>query len=387
MARILRRESPADPAPASSEIEFALVLSRMINSITEDPEQLRASLYELARHKLEEQVATETPEEQGRILNSLEVAIKGVETHYNRMALRALEPPDGRSRFGLLGFAGPRRKQAEINRADEADHHGWRPFKPHLPEGLSRSWEFMAPWRYLTVLALVAVIGAALIGLAVYQRANLASVLKLKGGSAAVASKTVLTPAQLPVEQAALKQAEPAPDPLVPTSFGVYAISDGKLFALQMLPGRAPSPRVAISAAISAPPKTVLPDAQIKFVVFRRDSVVNALSHAEVRVIARIASEMKFDPAGKALITKSENTWVIRNVSYPYRTGPYKGQPDMYEVVGAEADKPLSPGRYALILKDEAYDFSITGQITDSKQCLESVGAANGTFYAECKKP
>jgi len=387
MARILRRESSADAAPASSEIEFALVLSRMINSITEDPEQLRASLYELARHKLEEQVVTETADEQSRILQSLEVAIKGVETHYSRMALRALEPPDGRSGFGLLGFGGSRRKEPEIGRADAADHHGWRPFKPPIPDGLARSWEFMAPWRqflapwrYVTVLAL-----AALIGMAVYQRANLVSVLNFNGGAGAVASKAASN--QVPIEQAALKQPEPPPDPLVPTSFGVYAISDGKLYALEMLPGRAPNPRVAVGPAITAPPKTVLPDAHIKFVVFRRDSVVNALSRAEVRVIARISTEMKFDPAGKAVITKADNTWVIRNISYPYRTAPYKGQPDMYDVIGAEPDNTLTPGRYALILKDEAYDFSIAGQITDSKQCLENFAAANGAFYAECRKP
>src|SRR5690242_2313741 len=114
MARILRRESSADAAAAPSEVEFALVLSRMINSITEDPEQLRASLYELARHKLEEQVATEAPEEQGRILDSLEVAIKGVESHYSRMALRALEPPDGRSRFNLLGFRGSAKPEPAV---------------------------------------------------------------------------------------------------------------------------------------------------------------------------------------------------------------------------------------------------------------------------------
>jgi hypothetical protein len=59
----------------------------------------------------------------------------------------------------------------------------------------------------------------------------------------------------------------------------------------------------------------------------------------------------------------------------------------MYDVIGAEPDNTLTPGRYALILKDEAYDFSIAGQITDSKQCLENFAAANGAFYAECRKP
>ena len=41
---------------------------------------------------------------------------------------------------------------------------------------------------------------------------------------------------------------------------------------------------------------------------------------------------------------------------------------------------------YTLILKDEAYDFSVAGEITDSRQRLESVAAANGTFYTECQK-
>ena len=58
----------------------------------------------------------------------------------------------------------------------------------------------------------------------------------------------------------------------------------------------------------------------------------------------------------------------------------------MYEVVGDDPDKLLSPGRYALILKDEAYDFSVAGEITDSRQCRESIAAANGTFYTECQK-
>jgi hypothetical protein len=380
MARnMLRREGTADTAPASSEVEFALVLSRMINSITEDPQQLRASLYELARHKLDEQVANEDPEEQSRILNSLEVAIRGVETHYSRLELRALEPPEGRSRFGLLGFRGSPKPETAIGPADEADHHGWRPFNLPIFDRQARRWEFN-PWRYVTVLTL-----ASVVGVAIHQRANLLSILKINGEAAVVASKTVAKPAPVPVE-ARTAQPESPLDPLVPTSFGVYAISGGKLFTLELLPGRAPSPRVAISAAISAPPKTVLPDGHIKFVVYRRDSATNALNRAEVRVIAKISQAMKFDPAGKPIITKADDIWVIRNISYLYRTAPFKGQPDMYEVIGDDADRPLTAGRYALILKDEAYDFSIAGEITDSKQCLESVAAVNGAFYAECQK-
>jgi hypothetical protein len=233
----------------------------------------------------------------------------------------------------------------------------------------------------VTVLALASVVGAA-----IHQRANLASILKFNGEAAVVASKTVAKPGPVPVEQATTAQPESPPDPLVPTTFGVYAISGGKLFTLELLPGRAPSPRVAISAAISARPKTVLPDGHIKFIVFRRDSATNALNRAEVRVVAKISQATKFDPAGRPITTKSDDFWVMRNISYPYRTAPFKGQADMYEVIGEDADKSLTSGRYALILKDEAYDFSIAGEITDSKQCLENLAAANGAFYVECQK-
>jgi hypothetical protein len=377
-SNMLRREGIADAAPASSEIEFALVLSRMINSITEDPQQLRASLYELARHKLDEQIVNEDPQEQSRILNSLEVAIKGVESHYSRLELRAPEAPEGQSKLRLLGFRGFRKTEPEVGPAEEDDHRGWRPFKTYIPHGRTRRWEFSAPWRYVTVLVL-----AAAVGLAIQQRANLVAMLKSNAGSGAVASKAM---SKVPAEQAALAQPEPPPDPLVPTTFGVYAISGGKLYTLELLPGRAPSPRVAISAAMSMPSKTILADGHIKFVVFRRDSATIALTRAEVRVIAKISQATKFDPAGKSVIAKVDDTWVIRNISYLYRTAPYKGRPDMYEVVGDDLDKPLSPGRYALILKDEAYDFSVAGEITDSKQCLESLAAANGVFYTECQK-
>jgi hypothetical protein len=380
---ILRREGTA-AAPASSEIEFALVLSRMISSITEDPQQLRASLYELARHKLDEQIANEDPEEQSRILKSLEVAIQGVETHYRRLELPALEAPEAQSRLSWLA---PRTGPAVGSVMNDTEGEGWQPvplLKSRIPDGQTRRWEFSARWRYLTVLAL-----AAVVALAIDQRANLAAMLQLDAGSAVVASQMVSKPPQASADHAMLARPvlPPAePDPLMPTMFGVYAISDGKLYTLELLPGHAPHPRVAISASISMPPKTILPDGRIKFIVFRRDSAITALNRADVRVMAKISQAIKFDPSGKSIIAKVDDTWVIRNISYPYRTAPYKGQPDMYEVVGDDPDKPLSPGRYALILKDEVYDFSVAGEITDSKQCLESMAATNGTFYTECQK-
>jgi hypothetical protein len=49
-------------------------------------------------------------------------------------------------------------------------------------------------------------------------------------------------------------------------------------------------------------------------------------------------------------------------------------------------DFVLPAGRYALVIKSQAYDFTIAGPVDDAKQCLERIDAANGSFYAECRR-
>ena len=44
-------------------------------------------------------------------------------------------------------------------------------------------------------------------------------------------------------------------------------------------------------------------------------------------------------------------------------------------------------GRYALVLKSQAFDFTVSGPITEPGHCLERTEAANGTFYSECRNP
>ena len=95
---------------------------------------------------------------------------------------------------------------------------------------------------------------------------------------------------------------------------------------------------------------------------------------------------MGFDPAGKPVVSKLDDSWVIRNISIPYRTAPNRDNPDMYEVQNEHAEAALPPGRYALVLKGQAYDFSVAGPLSDPRQCLERLAATNGQFYSECKK-
>ena len=77
------------------EVDFAVVLSRVIESIDHDPAQLRNAVYELARIRLQREARRSYPPmEVRRLTLALESAIQGVETVYSRhdemRALRSL---------------------------------------------------------------------------------------------------------------------------------------------------------------------------------------------------------------------------------------------------------------------------------------------------------
>jgi hypothetical protein len=250
-----------------------------------------------------------------------------------------------------------------------------------VTHGPKRS-RFTAPWRFIVVVA----IGLAVV-FAIRQQGVTIEALRQQVGQIAGLQTKPDSVRQASRERTDAISREPAPpSPLTPTAYGIYAISQNKLYELEMLPGRAPDMRVSVSAAISTPSKTTLPDGHLKFVVYRRDSATNAADHAEIRVVAKVAQETTFNPAGKAVVAKIDNTWVIRNISIPFRTAPRKDSPDMYEVQGEDPAAALTPGRYALVIKGQAYDFDVAGAVSDRRQCLERLAATNGQFYSECQK-
>jgi hypothetical protein len=386
MAQDITRKESDTGASTSNAVDFALVLSRMIDAVHGDPEQLRSTVYELARHKLEEQAASENPDEQGRLAQALEVAIQGVETHF-KGNLPALGPPPGQTpRLGppvdpaMAARTAAALDSARPGHAFEAPR--WQPRNPGEERGFGRkpkqSW---FTWRYLAVPAIIAVIG-----LAFGVRSSVLALMRPSTPPATEVARAVVKPVMVPPPVQAAPAPPPPEDPLIPKAYGVYAVSGGKLFPLDLLPGRAPDPRVAVSAAIPTPSKIVLPDPHVKFIVFRRDSAVNALDHVEIRIIAKVAQAMTFDPNGKPVVSKAADSWVIRNISMSFETAPVENHPDMYEVTSEDAAKGLAPGRYGLVLKNQVYDFTVAGEITDSKHCLESIAAVNGSFYSECRK-
>jgi hypothetical protein len=373
-SEILRSESKENAPTSSTEVEFALVLSRMIDSVNNDPEHLRATVYELARVKLKEQFGSDKFVDMGQLSNSLEIAIRGVEMFVKKNGDNpALSAPAAAQGQPIL--AAPAAETISRPAARVVDVWGER-----------RNFGFTAHWRFAAVIAIglaaVIVIKQHVVGVDALRKGvdrvvNLRSSSTQKFAQSALAQKKVETADRAPGE----------PSPLIPTAFGIYAVSQDKLYELELLPGRAPDIRVAVSPAILRPSRTTLPDGHLKFIVYRRDSATNAADHAEIRVVAKIAQEMNFDKSGKPVMSKIDDTWVIRNIAIPFRTAPKKDDPDMYEVQSESPENALVPGRYALVIKGQAYDFSVAGEVTDPRQCLERMAATNGQFYSECQKP
>jgi len=170
----------------------------------------------------------------------------------------------------------------------------------------------------------------------------------------------------------------------LPTSFGIYALSDDKLIKLETLPIRIPDPRVALSAEITKPSLTTLSGNKLAFIFFRRDLLNNAPEKVTLRVVARVVRETKFVNS-KATIINLEGAWRVRNTSLEYKVSPIAGQPEMI-IAQTDDNQSLAAGRYALALNGIGYDFTIEGPVQSPAHCLEGFQASNGTVYSECRK-
>jgi len=382
-AEVGRAESGEVVPDPGREVEFALMLSRVIDSVEKNPEFLRATVYELARHKLKEEFGSESPGNVRSLSKSLEVAIAGVESFTKKKG--------GSMEASLLG-ANPARATPLISnhpstpRVESALESASPVFEAHVfgagaaPVRKKRSFTFDKS-QWLTSLAIALAVISTVVSLGLLRNKGY---FGSQSSAPAVQKASTAAPSEIAAKAAEQKPAEPSPT--VPTAFGVYAVSNNKLFELDVLPGRAPDPRVAISGIITTPSRTTLPDGHVSFVIYRRDSGSNAADRAEVRLIARIEREATFNAGGKQVVAGIDDNWVIRNISVPHRTSPKRDNPDMYEVRGDNPDAPLAPGRYAFVVKGLAYDFTVAGTITDPRQCLERLVATNGRFYSECKK-
>ena len=395
--------SEKDRAPRSPEVDFAVVLSRVITSIEDDPAQLRNAVYELARIKLRREAWRNPPinlVEARRLTLALESAIERVETIYLKHdKLRALQSLDRLIESSEIDarevLIEPREPLLMVNPAPaqtaDADH---LPVFLTPAKSTSRKVERSlhlpgaAPLLRGAMVAIFAValcVGLSRFGLLGKQAPQLAASTVEKNATAEP-KPVVQTPEQaLQSPATALPQSSPFP---LPTVYGVYAVSGGQLHELEALPvGRVPDQRVFMSTLIRTPSRTVLPDGKTVFVVYRRDVASSAPERVTVRVIAKIIRAMTFSTAGQASMEDVGDTWTIRNVSYEFRVAPLSKSSEMLMIRPENVDFVFPAGRYGLVIKGQAYDFTVAGLITEAAQCLEGVQASNGTFYSECRNP
>jgi len=368
------QQDPTD-LPAS-EVQFALVISRMLDTVKDDAEARRQMVYDLARYKLQEQFTYADAKNIDQMKRALEVAIEEVEKFsreeapLERLPSQQLTSSKATETGGLLvsGDATVLRSRIEISRSKLPAISG-----PLLPV-IKRT------------AAILLAVGAVI--LIVSQRDNIAALRRQISSQAQeiaqVSPKPETTITVAKPEMITL--APPPPTRVLPTDYGVYALIDDKSLAELNATGvMAPDMRIAISPEFKKPDRPHLPNGRVKFIVFRRDAANVIPERVEVRVVAKIAREFSTDAAGKNL-GGGEDVGVIRNFSYPFRVSPIPGKPEMYELHTGDSGLELAPGHYVLSLGSQAYYFQVDGEITDPRQCLERVVAGNGTFYAPCKK-
>lgn len=378
-------------SPHAQEVEFALILSRMINTVKEDPVQLRLSIYEFARARLQIDTSWADETERERFSAALETAIQGVEQFSARRDEKErLQPPTPSPQIALGASAAepPATSMVTIHQVNSAPKSVVLKEVYSWPEAVSVA---QAQTRVLlSTLARFAIgillFGTVAAGLAIYsQRTSLLGTsARAPSPATLVAKPAIPDPAQQSLVTGAVSQGS-SPFPL-PTDYGVYALNDAKLSELSLLQEQVPDKRIAMSTPINQSSRTTLPDGKARFVVFRRDLVGSAPDRIEVRVVARVVRALTFDAKGKASFTPISDAWNIRNLSYEFRVRPISGNPEMLMVQAENPDFVLPAGRYVLALKNQGYDFTVAGKVTDPSQCLERTDAANGTFYSDCQK-
>jgi hypothetical protein len=372
------------PTKPFLEVEFALVIARMVDSVRNNPEDIRQLIYDLARYKLQEQILHANAEERQQTQQALEVAIRGVEAFSEKHA--HIPPPE-------------HQPQLNVPSTGSTDHE-WVPqvaSSPQLetiPQVGSRlrldsernaggSVHKSSLRSYLRRTATMIVILVAIL-VAIQQREalqHLAHNLPKLEWKTAIEERSALSQASNPVVSA------PPPakySTLRPTDYGVYAISNDALFDLSLLPGRPPDIRIAVSPPLTTPSRTILPNGHLKFIVFSRDLASSIADRLEVRIVAKVAREFSAMVSGKKL---ADDAWVMRNISFPLRSSPVNANPEMIELHSEDPALELTPGRYALVLKTQAYDFSVEGNVVDPRQCIERIVGSTGIFYSDCKNP
>lgn len=231
------------------------------------------------------------------------------------------------------------------------------------------------------------------IGTGMLMRGNVASLFNT---TPQVVSHSNATPVQSPpqgrrklkpaiatfVHRAPIEAAASAPPARsLPTTYGIFASSNGRMIRLEPMNIRLPDSRIAVSVLTTKPGTVVVPHGPLSFVAYQRELMTSAPDNAQLRILAQVART----PSSPAIATAND-AWAIRSVSVDLTVAPVPESREMVELQPVNPDLVLSPGRYVLVFKNQAYDFVVAGKVTDKAHCLERAETPDGDRFTECRK-
>lgn len=317
----------------------------------------------------------------------------------NRPQEQRSVPPDGRrhqlveraQRNARTGNAdpvtgnGPTRKNPALTIRDEILR-----FAPAKPKHLSREttgkrWKVGIKAALLTgvILAGTGAITLALWGALPWPALERQKLMLAEATSSVSMAKAVRLPRPLPAS--AGDQSITTYPFEIPDTYGVYAVTDGHLTPLEPLSVRVPDARVAISSPVSKPEPAPVPSGNLQFVVYHRELATSVPESASVRVVAKVMQATTF-VGGKPKPVPVEDTWAVRGGAIDLRIAPVSANKEMILIRPADPAFTLSPGRYVLMFRNQAYDFSVAGTVSDTAHCLERSDLQDRTVYSECRE-
>lgn len=398
--------------------EYYSVLARTISGASQDPARLREMVYSLARIALRNQLERRFEIELQKQTSALEDAIKRIETDSAKakalpnlvsQALLSQSEAEAESDTGLTALQ--RSDQSDASECGDdstpavavvypkhAEYELLPPivqpspypdrllFKGRTADRKSSARRRSKFWWRFEIAA------AALVGVAIYAVGGMHGEFYNLTDNQGNSGKLVGAKSTSKADETTTKTIEGlgAPSKIdgvaMPTSYGVYAIDQGKLASLQALPIKVPDARISISALISAPSLTTLPDGYVSFIVFRRDLLHNAPDQGSIRLIARVMHTLTFKAGQPATTVDVKGEWAVRSKSYGMSVAPVPGNPEMIVMRPSQPQFSLPAGRYALVVNHDGYDFTVAGRISDLAQCLEETEAVGQSVYSECRK-
>lgn len=342
-----KRSSEPQASGKLMQRDYYSALAKMITPSARDKPRLRSMIYDLARARLRRELGEEAGEfrdtDGAWESRELEAAIERIEADFSGNISETARPATN----AITSIA-----DSAVEIIPPARHSA-----PPLWEARREFTKQPAARSAATLPVLLSLAGAAILGITIY-----------------IAFEHVvyeqLPTQQLPIqvrtgEKVAHKIPNRPPEIPIPVDYGVYALANGQLTELEPLPVKVSDRTLAIPGIISTASKSKLPNGRIRFVVFKRELVNNAPEKIVVRALAEAGTSALNRGAETAATSGAGDPPAFRNISYEMKVAPVDGNPAMIVVRSANPDFSFPAGRYALILRNLAYDFSVDRPPTD----------------------